>query len=289
MDGLGKVVKLTPEGKEVTFTADSLTFTDPRDVAVDGMGYVYVSDAKAVVKLTLEGEKVDNFPTEGVTLPDPRGVAVDGYGNVYVADKGSETVVKLTPEGKIDADFKPSVTLPDPFGVAVDGYGNVYVGDNSLNTVVKLTPEGENATFSDDGVTNVKLSDPKGVAVDGYGNVYVANRYLYTVVKFTHEGEKVDTLFKKYSNFFDPFGVAVDGYGNVYVACEWYELGRQKVVMLTPEGKSDGRFVYAADKLSFPAQGDFTDIWGVAVDGYGNVYVVDRGADKVVKLNREGS
>jgi hypothetical protein len=173
-----------------------------------------------------------------------------------------------------------NVTFTSPNDVAVDGYGKVYVAD--ANRVVKLTPEGNEVSFLADSVT---FTDPRGVAVDGYGNVYVARWDQYTVLKLTHEGVKVDSFFGGVSNFGAPWGVAVDGYGNVYVATRY--PGPGTVVKLTPAGRSDGRFVYVKDKFSFLADSvTFSDAYGVAVDGYGNVYVVDGG--KVVKLNREG-
>ena len=174
-----------------------------------------------------------------VTFKYPQGVAVDGYGNVYVTDPGLKTVVKLTPDGKKDANFAPNVTFTWGIGgVAVDGYGNVYVADAFAGKVVKLTPEGvKDKNFPAGGVT---FTQPSGAAVDGYGNVYVVDggedstkaiELDPTVVKLDPEVKK-DANFAPNVTFTNPWGVAVDGYGNVYVA----DAFAGKVVKLTPEG-----------------------------------------------------
>ena len=59
--GMGKVVKLTPEGKEDESFAPDVSFANSEDVAVDGYGYVYVLDRGKVVKLTPEGKEDESF------------------------------------------------------------------------------------------------------------------------------------------------------------------------------------------------------------------------------------
>ncbi len=88
------------------------------------------------------------------------------------------------------------------------------------------------------------------------------------------------------ASFNSPFGVAVDGSGNVYVA----DRGNHKIRKVSPsgvvstlagsgsQGSVDGTGIDAS--FNFPI--------GVAVDGSGNVYVSDRGNNKIRKISPSG-
>jgi sugar lactone lactonase YvrE len=121
--------------------------------------------------------------------------------------------------------------------------------------------------------------------VDGSGNVYVADTDNHAIRKITPAGV-VTTLAGTAGNqgsadgtgpaatFYLPQGVAVDGDGTTYVADSYNATIRkitQEGVVTTLAGTAknwgsvDGTI--SAATFAFP--------WGVAVDGSGNVYVVD--------------
>ena len=240
----------------------------------------------------------------------PVGVAVDGGGNVYVADTRNCTVRKITAGGVVttlagtagtpgSADGTGSAARFDsPLFVAVDGSGNVYVTDDNNNTVRKITPGGLTTTLAGTaGVSGSKdgtgpaaqFSLPAGIAVDGGGNVYVADKYNGTIRKIT-PGGVTTTLAgapgkEGYSDgagpaaeFFEPSGVAVDGSGNLFVTDN--EIVRKVTaggVVTTIAGIMG--YPGSADGIGPAAQFEFPS--GVAVDGSGNVYVVDFDANTV--------
>ena len=77
-----------------------------------------------------------------------------------------------------------------------------------------------------------------------------------------------------------PQSVCVDGSGNIYVS-DWANNRVQKWAAgatsgTTVAGQSNGAGGYDASHLSVP--------WGVSVDGSGNIYVVDRGNNRVQKF-----
>jgi sugar lactone lactonase YvrE len=83
----------------------------PSDVAVDGSGNLYISDADscrirkvspAGIITTVAGNgdrgySGDGGPATGAELLEPTGLAVDGSGRIYIADKGGNAVRILTP------------------------------------------------------------------------------------------------------------------------------------------------------------------------------------------------
>jgi sugar lactone lactonase YvrE len=194
----------------------------------------------------------------------PTGVAVDGAGNVYVADAENSTIRKVTRAGVVttlagtagmsgSADGTGAAArFFFPTSVALDGAGNVYVADTGNNTLRKVTPTGA--------VTTLAGTPGMMGSTDGTGP---AARF----------------------NF--PSGVAVDGAGNVYVADQVNSIIRRvtaagvvTTLAGTPgtPGSADG--TGAAARFNFPS--------GVAVDGAGNVYVVDHGNSTLRKITAAG-
>jgi sugar lactone lactonase YvrE len=199
-------------------------------------------------------------------------VAVDGKGNVYVADCGNDTIRKITPGGLVttlagsagqggSSDGTGSeARFNAPSDVAVDGKGNLYVTDIFDRTIRKITPGGV-VTTSFDSKHLHNMRTPGGVVTTLAGSAGQGG---------SSDGTGSDARFN------EPSGVAVDGSGNLYVADTYNHTIRK----ITPggvvttlagsagqQGSSDG----TGSDARFNAPSD------VAVDGRGNVYVVDAG------------
>jgi hypothetical protein len=198
-------------------TGGAARFTNPRGVAVDGTGNVYVADAgnhlirkatAAGVVTTLAGLAGNPGSADGAGTAArfnyPRGVAVDGTGNVYVADSLNGTIRKVTPAGVVatlagsagaigDADGAGGTArFGYPLGIAVDGGGNAYVADLTSDTIRKVTPQGMVTTIggvagvlggADGAGVSANFSFPSGIAVDNAGRLYVADAANHRVTK----------------------------------------------------------------------------------------------------------
>ncbi|WP_052862870.1 NHL repeat-containing protein [Streptomyces niger] len=149
--------------------AAAAAFNEPRGLALDHVGNLYVAEWKGhrVRRITpdglittVAGTGEPGFGPDGVPGPDsalrnPIDVATDVNGNLYIADCWTHRVRRVTPAGLIstvagtghpghDPDGRPAVAsrLEQPRGVDLDDAGNVYVAD-SLNQCVRLiTPDG---------------------------------------------------------------------------------------------------------------------------------------------------
>jgi len=233
----------------------------------------------------------------------PGSVTLDGSGNLYVTDIG---IRKITPAGVVTT-FAAS--LPDagnfgttaPGGLALDSAGNFYFVDN--DTIQKITPAGVVTTLagtlgvrgSANGTGSVALfAEPSDLAVDGSGNVYVADFVNNMIRKISPDGV-VTTLAGSpgtsgvgnsdgtgaAAQFRLPSGVAVDTAGNVYVA----DSGNDEIRKITPAGVvttlAGAGPPYAQNTFSYAdgtgAAAQFNNPTGIAIDGHGNIYVVDTG------------
>jgi hypothetical protein len=110
-------------------------FSNPRGIALDGLGNVYVADVGngRVQKFTTDGTFVATIgaPYE---FGSPFGVGVDPDGNLWVGDQAGGVVRKLTPTGTV------LLTLPgfgQPVDLDFDSGGRVHIlnfNDNRVRT-----------------------------------------------------------------------------------------------------------------------------------------------------------
>ena len=196
---------------------------NPRGVAVDAAGNLYVADsgnyrvrkvAAAGVITTVAGNgqrgySGDGGPATSASLYDPSGLAVDAAGNLYISDGNriravnvAGTITALAGNGgyRYGGDGGPAIaaSLYEPSCVAVDAAGNLYIADSINPRIRKVAPAGTIATvagngqygYSGDGgpATAASLWTPKGVAVDAAGNLYIADSYNHRIRRVTPAG-----------------------------------------------------------------------------------------------------
>ncbi len=119
----------------------------PRDIAVDGDGYIYVSDplAYAVYKFHPDGTRTNKLGGKGKEpgrFGKVGGLAADGKGFVYVLLKDRKVVAKFSRDGRFIMEIPLAIDedtpLKNPECIAVDTYGALYAFDNYYKAVFKF-------------------------------------------------------------------------------------------------------------------------------------------------------
>ena len=260
---------------------------EPRDVATDAVGNVFVADTRNQrirkidingVITTLAGTGVfgyggDGGPAMEAQLSIPTGVAVDANGSVLVADTGNSRVRKIHPDGTIatlagtglrtpDYDQRPasSAILDWPWGLVSDSLGNLYFADTNQDRVWKLDTTGIVTVFAGQRQRERGFSGDGGPATQ--------------------------------ARLFSPRNLSIDGMGNIYVV----DLGNARVRKIDTNGvittiAGTGEWGYSGDgQLATEAQLDLPT--GIAVDSAGNVYVAvanrDRNENVIRRIDLSG-
>lgn len=129
-------------------------FSDPRGVAVDSSGDIFVADSnnRAVKEIVAVGGVVSSTSkvnTVGSGFHHPEGMAVDRKGNVFVSDSGKSvngsnySAVKEIVAGAGGVSSTSTVNTVNigynqSSGVAVDRSGNVFIAVSSTNAVNEI-------------------------------------------------------------------------------------------------------------------------------------------------------
>ena len=259
-------------------------FSNPKYVAVDSNGSVYVTDLgnKRVQKFNGDGEFLTEWGNSG-SLPGefnaPAGIAVYGE-NVYVVDRQLHRVQQFDLDGGFvnewgmhgsgDGEF----LLPNGIDTGING--SVYVVDTGNQRIQVFTPDGKYVSeFGSSGTQDDKFLNPVGISVDN-GTVYVTDAGNNAVKKFKTDG----TFVKNYDSstgglVMGPYGIQSDGVGNMYIAdyrnSRIIYLGQDGLAITTwgEGGISDGNFMSPTDIV-------------MSDDGY--LFVTDTNGNRIQKF-----
>jgi PKD repeat protein len=204
--GSGTVKEILPNGTVRTLGSG---FNNPKDVAVDSQGNIYVPESTTVKKISAVDGSVS---TVGSGFTTPQGIAVDSQGNLYVTDSDNPGVYKISATDHSVSTVGSGFSYP--YGVAVDPLGNVYVADVSSG-VYKISA-GTGAITQLGG--SKSFGFPQAIAVDSQGNVYVGDALNAGLFKISATDGSVSIV--PGTGDIVVYGVDVDPLGNLFVS-DW--------------------------------------------------------------------
>jgi sugar lactone lactonase YvrE len=245
-----------------------------------------------------------------------------GAASVYIADASSDRIRKVDAGGRISTiagsairgfsgDGGPATRaqLASPNAVAVDRDGNVYIGDWGSHRVRKVDQNGTITTFAGTGpsypgdggpATQAALLHPYFAHVGKDGRLYIADSGDNRIRRVDQDGN-ITTIGGTGAAGFagdgcpavdaqlnEPLGLALDPVGNVYIADRFNNRIRRvdrTGVITTVAG--NGAKGFSGD--GGPArEAQLSNVWGIAVDDAGNLYIADTDNNRIRKVDPSG-
>jgi hypothetical protein len=200
-------------------------FGECSGVAVNSRGHIFVlsrgnstgpaygAAAAQLLEFAPDGRFVREIGHNLYAWSFAHAVKVDRQDNIWVTDKGSDMVIKFTPEGRVAMVFgrkqeasdedtaplkHPNPPLPAEPGrfrqvtdVAWDAAGNTYISDGYINSRVAKVDKNGNwlKSWGDRGTGPGQFHTPHSIAVDAQDRIYVADRSNRRIQVFDTDGK----------------------------------------------------------------------------------------------------
>jgi DNA-binding beta-propeller fold protein YncE len=175
-------------------------------------GPAYGASAAQLLEFDGEGKFLREIGHNLYAWSFAHSVKVDKQDNIWVADKGSDMLIKFTPEGRVAMVFgrkqeasdegteplkHPKPPLPPVDGmfrqvtdVAWDSAGNAYISDGYINSRVAKADKDGNwiKSWGEPGSQPGQFKVPHSIAIDAEDHIYVADRGNRRIQVFDRDG-----------------------------------------------------------------------------------------------------
>ncbi len=275
---------------------DDGQFLRPHDINFDSEGNVYVSDRDRndIQKFTPNGTfllKWGSVGSEEGQFKIPYSIEFDSADNIYVADRGNDRIQKFYSNGIFITQWDRPLGMNDtddqfgsPEDLAIDKKsGYIYVTDTGNNRVVKMDLNfkyiSEWGSKSGKGSNETgEFNHPHGIDIDSKGDVYVNELEVPRIQKFDSNG-----------TFIKQWGSEGKGPGEFTPLLEHLEVDSSRNLVFMVDGAlnsriqvfdTDGAFITSVGEIG-GLDGQFKKPEHVNIDTKGNLYVVDRGNQRI--------
>lgn len=201
-----------------------LHFGEVSGVAVNSKGHVFVfsrgnttgpaygATAAQLLEFGRDGKFIREIGKNLYAWSYAHVVRIDRDDNIWAVDKGSDMIIRFTPEGRVTMVFgrkkeasdeavpwtrvnppRPAVDgqFRQPTDVTWDTEGNIFISDGYINSrVAKFDKNGDWVKqWGDRGTKPGEFNTPHSIASDAKGNIYVADRGNRRIQVFDPNGD----------------------------------------------------------------------------------------------------
>jgi sugar lactone lactonase YvrE len=202
-----------------------LYFGEVSGVAVNSKGHIFVlsrgnttgpaygAAAAQLLEFDTDGKFLREIGHNLYSWSFAHSVKIDPQDNIWVTDKGSDVVVRFTPEGRVsmvlgrkqeasDEGTAPLKHVQPPLppedglfrqvtDVAWDSAGDTYISDGYINSrVAKVDKDGNwLKSWGEPGDKPGQFATPHSIAIDAQDNIYVADRGNHRIQVFDRDGK----------------------------------------------------------------------------------------------------
>ncbi|HTM04576.1 MAG TPA: peptidyl-alpha-hydroxyglycine alpha-amidating lyase family protein [Vicinamibacterales bacterium] len=175
-------------------------------------GPAFAAAAAQLLEFGPDGKFIREIGKGLYSMAYAHAVRIDKADNIWIIDKGSDMVVKFTPEGRVAMVFgrkkeasekaepweqrNPPLApvngqFRQPTDVTWDPAGNIFISDGYINSrIAKYDKNGDwVGSFGEPGTGPGQLNTPHSIAADAGGNLYVADRGNRRIQVFDSSGK----------------------------------------------------------------------------------------------------
>ena len=320
----GAAASVTPSS--VTVDADGNLYVTNQFLSVVQRVDATTGLATAIAGNLSPGYTGDGGPAIDSQVWNPDGITLDAGGNVYFGDNGGSAIRKIDTNGIITTiaggngpgstgDGGPALDarVGSPQSVVVDSNGNVFFAETTTHRVRRIdavtqiitTVAGDGTgAFGGDGgpAVDAQLHTPSGIAFDSVDNLYIADRTNNRIRRVDAISGDITTIAGNGTPGFSgdgglasgsqvrlPEAITVDSDDNIYVV-DTANVRVRKIDTTTgiiDTVAGNGGFGFGGD--NGPAvDAQFESPQYAVVDAAGNIYIADRGNDRVRKVDTAG-
>jgi DNA-binding beta-propeller fold protein YncE len=263
----------------------------------------FSSDEKYLYSVDRDGNRIQVFDKNGKFLFKwgklgngsgemhvPYGIDVDTAGNVWLADRANHRIQEFDSHGNFILKFGTKGSglgqFDNPRHLVVDKERKyVYVADSKNNRIQKFFTNGTYVTSFGNGKPGSgpgEFNLPTTIDIDSSGDFYITERGNERVQKIDSNGKSLlmwGSLGSGNNQFCHMEHLAIDKFDNVYVNDPQSDPG----CSMQPSIKKFDKFGHFITKIgTFGKEpGQLIDPEHLAIDYDGNIYVSDRGNNRI--------
>jgi uncharacterized protein (TIGR03437 family) len=222
---------------------------------------------------------------------------IAGGGTAAVADGGPAIAAKLSLGG--------TTALAPSGSLAIDSSGNIYISDTNNNRILKVSGGNITTVVGPGGLAAYPpIYQPAGIALDAAGDLFIADNGNYLIREVKAGATNVTTVAGSGSGgyygdggpatsatLYGPSGVAVDASGNIFIADTFNNVIREVTASngyISTVAGVQTLTVFSGD--NGPAtSAELDNPTSVFVDSSGNIFIADRGNNRIRKFTVGGS